>query len=189
MAKYAILGSIAVGLSLMVTIALRARHVNGSSTSELAASSKENFLIFAVGMTIVGILMSIGVFNYLRSTTSVPDAFYYLFAVAVASQIVTGWIPYTSGKKRLWHHITSWTMAFSMLPLGALLLVNSYENQGVGRSNIGTVTSLFGLGLVLVMVLLLMWILIEGRKKNEMLRAQQLYIVCFMVLLLLRAYL
>ena len=140
-------------------------------------------------MTIAGLLVGLGVYTHLRETTSVPDLFYYLFTIAVAAQMAAGWIPYTKGKKRKWHHITAWIMAFSMLPLGALLLVNSFENQGEGRANIGGAASVIGLVCVFIMATLLMWILMEGRKDKEMLRAQQVYLFCFMTILILRAYL
>lgn len=186
--KHFVLHGVLVGLGLMTYIAMSARHHDGKSTSELATTSKQNYYVFAIGMTIVGVLMSIGVYGYLRVNTSVPSLFFFLFTIAIVSQIVTGWIPFTTGWKYLWHHITSWVMAFSMLPLGALLLVNSFENQGNDRTNIGTVASSVGAFVVIIMVVMLMWVMMEGRKNKEKLRLQQVYIACFMLLLLLRTY-
>lgn len=175
MMQHVILAGVVISLVFGIWLSFRARHVDGKSTSEIATSSRANYFIFAIGISIGALLTAVGVFGHVLNATSVPDLFYFLFSVAAVSQIATAWIPYTKGWKRKWHHITSWTMAFSLLPLGTLLLVNSQENQGVERSNIGPLASLLGLGLVLCMVLLLMWSMMDGRKNREMLRAQQAY--------------
>lgn len=186
--KHFMLVGIANALVFGLVISLRARGYDVKSTSELAAQDTTNKVLFGIGMTITALCVSAGVFGYLRQTTTIPLLFYQLFPIAVSMQIVTGWIPYTQSWRRIWHYVTSWIMAFSMLPLGAFLLVNSYELQGAGKRNLGPAGGGVGLILLFAMIVILMWGLMDSRKNAERLRAQQTYIILFMIMLLVRNY-
>lgn len=163
-------------------LTIRTKHEDKKTTSELAATNKSNYLIFATGLTIAAILLAICAYGYMRYSLSIPNIFYELLGLALLLQLITAWVPDTRGWKHQLHYFAAWIMSYLLLSLGALLLVDN----GVGE--IEQALQIFGAGMLVAMATVGTYAGRPGATNKQFLRSQQLYFFLFQILLLARIY-
>ncbi len=164
----------------------RTKHLKASTTSQLAASSKKNYLLLLVGVSSALVLVSFTVYGYLLQETTIPSLFYILYSIAVSSLLLLALFPAVKGWKGTVHFYAAYMMFYLFMVLAGLLYVNSGE-AGLYESS----WSMNVLGTLFVVLLAIVFTYFHGRerKPQEKLRAQQTFILLFFIALLSRVYL
>ncbi len=179
-ALYGVIVSLAFGVWLSV----RTKHVDAKTTSELAVTSRKDYLIFATGLSLGGLFLALCTYGYMRYNLSIPELYYYIYGFMLVLQIIAAWVPDTKGWKHTVHYFTAWIFSYLILVLAGLLLVDDYSAKS-------EVTGLI-LGLGSILLLFMVFIGTYGGRpggtKKQFLRSQQAYIIAFQILLLLRVY-
>lgn len=179
-AFYGVLVSLAFG----VWLSFRTKNVDAKTTSELAVTSKKDYLIFASGISAGGVLLALCTYGYMRHNLSIPELYYYAYGFMLILQIVTAWVPDTKGWKHTVHYFAAWMFSYLMLVLAGLLLVDDYS----AKSEVNGLMLGVGVILILFMTFIGTYAGRPGGTKKQFLRSQQAYIIAFQILLLIRIY-
>lgn len=177
-ALYGVLISWILGLWL----SYRTKHVDVKTTSELALTSRSNYFLFAIGVTLPGFFMAICTFGYMRQNLNIHDLYYYLYVLCLTLQLITAWIPDMKGYRHRIHYYAAWIMSHLLFSLGALLLVEVYQ-VGITR-----IYQYFGIIVLITMAFIGTYAGRVGVANKHFLRSQQLFFVLFQILLLSRIY-
>lgn len=187
--KHFALYSALVTLVFGIWLTLRTKHIDARTTSELVVTNKKDYLIFASGLTVGGILMGLCTYGYMRYELNIPGIYYYLYGIALVAQFIVAWVPDVTGIKHLVHWYSAWIMAHLMLPLGILLLTRSehvYDYHGIIEP--ATSFTIFGVIIILAMIITETWGSHGNKSNKQVIRAQQFYALLFQFLLLARIY-
>ena len=164
-----------------IWLSIRTKNEDKKTTSELATTSKSNYLIFATGLTIAGALLALNAYFYMYRELFLPDVLYPLLSIAIGLQIITAWVPDVKGRKHTVHYFAAWVMSYLLLSVGSLLLVSD-------TGKISTSFQIFGIFILIAMATVGTYAGRPSATNKQFLRSQQLYFFLFQILLLARIY-
>ena len=181
--------ALGIGLLAGFLVYRNAKGTGAASMSKSASSSTSNMVFLGVSGLLVTSLVIVYVFGFLYEATAVPQSFFVLFFAALLALAVTLLAPdnkTTAGKT---HHWSAHILTFLIMPMTALLYVQSERFPGKGQSYINATEELLGVAFVLILVGIWTYRLQLNIKDKSRFISQQLYFLVFLVALTLRAYL
>jgi len=171
-----ILGPLAILLSWLMFgyVFYTMRHLRHPTFSKLAASAKQTYLLFAVCLSVSGILIYIFMLKWFINEFALPTLFTVLATLAITVQFVTAWVPDTKGWKHRLHHEAAWTEAWLLMPMA--LLISASPNISI----------LIQAWCALVILIMLFLVLSSYKITNEsrFVYYQAAYIMCFHIIIL-----
>lgn len=118
-------GSIALAVAAAWFLLRRWPQGRASSISRHAGAQRSAYWLFAITLTICGVLLGIFMWRWFGPTIGAGWPFYVCLVITLAFQLLTAWLPDDGSGKRLSraHGIVAFSMAGMMLPLAACIAV------------------------------------------------------------------
>ncbi len=168
----------------------RTKNSNLSRMSHSATTSRANYYLLAIGLTISGGLLALNVYGYLLQVTAVPTSFYWLFGLVFGCLFVLAWVPATEGLSYKLHYWAAWVKTYLMFAVMALMYVDSYENYTKGDDTmINGSMHIAGLFFLLAFTLVVTYTNQPKLSNKKSLHSQQLIYAIFLLSVLARIYL
>lgn len=164
-----VLASLTAWLAIVVVL-YRSPIVKSKSISKHVATSRQTWLLFAPIETTALVLFYVFMVKWLIPVLVLPTAFTILVTFALLLELVTTWVPDTTGAKHRIHHYTAYGAAL-LIPVVTLFIATASLTPNLAKviAYLCTALSLFIIALFVV-----------GKDTREKhLIYQSIYFACF----------
>lgn len=149
--------------------------VKSKSISKHVSASRQSWLLFAPIETIALILLYLFMISWLIPILELSNVFLVLVTIALLLELITTWVPDTSGIKHKIHHYTAYTAAL-LVPVVTLFIAASALTPTIAKV-IAYICTLIALGIVGLF-------LFAKNTREKHLIYQSIYFACFHISML-----